>query len=495
MAPPSHHSTATPRLGGAGPIALRYPRIALPALARPRLGLRAAVAACLALAGLSLLLPSTPTYDPWAWLIWGREIASGHLSTLTGPSWKPLPVLVTTAFSVAGAAAPALWLVVARAGALLSLVLAFRVGRRLGGTLAGAVAALALLLVHFYARAAALGDSEGLLVASGLLAVELHLRGRRRDALLALFAMGLLRPEAWLFLGVYGLWLWRVEPARRPLIAGLAVALPALWLGPELWGSGNALRASSRAQEIVPGSPAASEHPLEALLERALPAVLLPVGVAAAGALAHAVWTRRSRAGSPAVLGLGAVALAWYAEVAVMTQVGYSGNMRYLMAPSAIVCVLGGIGFGALVATTGARWGRRAGWALAVVLLAVTAPYAASEANQLRVDGLAVAAEARLNDALSRAVDLAGGRTGVLSCGRPTTGNLQVTPLAWDLRVNIDRVGYVAPRRAVAFVARPARDGTGAPVARAGGGGFSLLGTVGAWHVLARCGSPASREH
>jgi hypothetical protein len=27
------------------------------------------IAACVALAGISLLLPSEPSYDPWAWLV------------------------------------------------------------------------------------------------------------------------------------------------------------------------------------------------------------------------------------------------------------------------------------------------------------------------------------------------------------------------------------------------------------------------------------------
>jgi len=34
------------------------------------------IGACLALAGISLLLPSEPSYDPWAWLVWGRELAT-----------------------------------------------------------------------------------------------------------------------------------------------------------------------------------------------------------------------------------------------------------------------------------------------------------------------------------------------------------------------------------------------------------------------------------
>src|SRR5688500_17384865 len=95
---------------------------------------RLLVLACLGVAALSLLLPSQPTYDPWAWLIWGRDITEGDLRTDAGPSWKPLPVLFTTVFSLFGDdAAPSLWLIVARAGGLLALSMAFRIAARLGG--------------------------------------------------------------------------------------------------------------------------------------------------------------------------------------------------------------------------------------------------------------------------------------------------------------------------------------------------------------------------
>ena len=35
------------------------------------------VAAALALAALSLLAPSSPSYDPFAWVVWGRELMPG----------------------------------------------------------------------------------------------------------------------------------------------------------------------------------------------------------------------------------------------------------------------------------------------------------------------------------------------------------------------------------------------------------------------------------
>ena len=76
------------------------------------------------IAALSLLAPFEPLYDPWAWLVWGRELAALDLDTGAGPSWKPLPVLVTTLLSPAGGAAPELWLFVARTGWLAAVALA-----------------------------------------------------------------------------------------------------------------------------------------------------------------------------------------------------------------------------------------------------------------------------------------------------------------------------------------------------------------------------------
>src|SRR5437764_4551572 len=85
----------------------------------------------LVLGALSLLIPSTPSYDPWAWLVWGREIVHFKLQTTGGPTWKPLPVIFTTLFAPFGKAAPDLWLVVARAGAVMAAAMVFRMSWRL----------------------------------------------------------------------------------------------------------------------------------------------------------------------------------------------------------------------------------------------------------------------------------------------------------------------------------------------------------------------------
>ena len=144
---------------------------------------------CLALSALTLLFPSTPTYDPWAWLLWGREITHLDLVTDGGPSWKPLPVMFNVPFSFFGAdVAPYLWLWIARAGALLALAMSFRLARRLvgrgaAGVVAGVFAAAFLLTTYQYVRDAALGNSEALLAGLFLWAFERHLDGRRDHAL------------------------------------------------------------------------------------------------------------------------------------------------------------------------------------------------------------------------------------------------------------------------------------------------------------------------
>src|SRR3954454_1801657 len=74
-----------------------------------------AVVACSVLGIVSVLtLPSLPGYDPFAWVVWGREVAHQFLHpsepfiTGGGPSWKPLPVLFTTVFGMFSGA-PKLW--------------------------------------------------------------------------------------------------------------------------------------------------------------------------------------------------------------------------------------------------------------------------------------------------------------------------------------------------------------------------------------------------
>ena len=176
----------------------------------------AACSAASSLAALAHFLPAGPTYDPWAWIIWGREITEWDLDTRTGPVVEAAAGAVHDAVRARGrhAGRPSCGSSIAQAGGLLAFAFTYRLAARLAGWPAGVIAAAGLVLADEFIRNFARGNSEGLLVGLCLWAIERHLDGRRRDAFLLGVAAGLLRPELWPFLLAYGLWLMWTDRGR-----------------------------------------------------------------------------------------------------------------------------------------------------------------------------------------------------------------------------------------------------------------------------------------
>jgi hypothetical protein len=484
-----------------------------PALRRPsRAGARAAgepsgwhgkpapmwpvIVGCLAIAAVTLLLPSTPTYDPWAWILWGREIVELDLNTRGGPSWKPFPMFFTVPFSLTGTdVAPYLWLLIARAGGLLACAMTYRIARRLVGggygIVAGVLAALALFSSFKFVRDAALGNSEALLAAFILWAFERHMDGRRDHALYLGFAAALLRPEVWPFLGVYGLWLWFVEPRLRWRMVAMAASIPVLWLGPELWGSGDALRASTRANNPNPGSAAFAEHPALELFERFRIVVIAPVKAGFFIASAYAIyrWFRERAEGATLAVLIGG--LSWLALVAGMTEAGYAGNPRYLIVSTAAVALLGGIGAARVVQAMGwvverlsgnHRVGLAAAAVTCVAATVISSSFIIDKANNTgRVTG-GLEHEAELWQDFQRLLD----RTGedrLLSCGGAYSGPFQIPMIAWELGIHGIQIGWhetVPP----AMLLRTRTVPDGPLVVRPTDGRFRQVDRLGKWRLL-----------
>ena len=221
--------------------------------------LRIAAAAAVALAALSLLLPYQPVYDPWGWLVWGRELAHLDLATGAGPSWKPLPVFINAPLSLLGEAGPEAWLLVARTGWLLAPALAAWLVVRLAGSEAGrwryAGAALAAASVALTGdaftpptRQFTGGLSEPMGVALVLGAAALALQRRPGGALWLGVAASLLRPECWPFLVAWAIWEMRRNPRLRPHAIAAAILIPLAWFVPDLIGAGNPLEGSETAR-------------------------------------------------------------------------------------------------------------------------------------------------------------------------------------------------------------------------------------------------------
>jgi hypothetical protein len=419
-------------------LAAPHPQSASAALAPPARPWKALVLACLGLAALSLLGPSEPTYDPWAWISWGRQITHLDLSTTSGPSWKPLPIFFTTPFALFGDdAAPSLWLVIARAGGLLAIALAYRLGARMGGPAAGMIAGGSLLLADEFVRNFARGNSEGLLVALCLWAIERHLDGRRTDAFLIGFAAALLRPEVWPFFGLYGLWLAWTEPRRRALVIGVFVLNAVFWFAPEYWGSGDWLRAANRARQPNPDSAAFAGRPFVEVFRRSGTILSVPVLLGAIVAVVAAARERRW----DLRLSLGATAVVLMIAVGLMTEGGFAGNLRYVALPAALVCVLAGVGWVELVRAARGRFGRVTGVALAVALAAAAAPFVVSDLGEMRDAARGLRSEANAYGSLPAAIAKAGGADRIKRCGPVFTGNFQVQVVAWELEMHSGDVG------------------------------------------------------
>ena len=457
----------------------------------PPLAALAALSVLLAVA--SLALPSAPGYDPWSWLIWGRELGDLDLSTSEGPAWKPLPVLVTAALtSLAEDLAPEAWLVVARAGAILATLLAAWLARRLSGgsRAAGIAAGAGLLLVPGWVEGAAVGTSEGLLVGLALLALKNVRDGRLRAAFVLGVLAALLRVEAWPFVAVLGALVVRDDRAALGpvLLAGVGVGV--LWFVPEWLASGELLRSADRARVPNPGAPGLAARPVLATLATALsltPAIAL-AGLAALAAGARARVARPAR-DAYVVAGVGA---AWIVLVAAMSELGFSGEARYLLPGVALLTAAGMAGPFVLLSAATPRHARlrRAGRRVVAVLLALAlAGSAYARADALR-EGLAgVAYGAALAGDLERAIAGAGSARDLMRCGPPYVGAYRGPMLAWTLGLHKTEIDFVPSRPGVAFRSRLGRGSPLAPPGPPGGADHSLR--RGLWLIEGAC-EPAS---
>jgi hypothetical protein len=336
-------------------------------------------------------------------------VANLELSTeLRGsPSWKPLPVFLTTPLSLAGETAPTLWILVARASGLAGLLLAFVLAGRLVSdagvwlrSAAGAIAVVGIVLSRDWLRGFAHGYSEPLTLALLLGAIERHQAGRRGQALVLGVAVAAGRPEAFPLVIAYGaLLLWRREMSVAPVVAAV-VAVPALWLVPDWIGSGDPFHGSRLAAELMDR---------KGTLEFVFRIAPVPLFLAAIAGSAAALW-RRDRAFLE-VAGLG---FAWYAALGLMMALGYTTASRFYYLPAEVLCVAGAAGVVRVVTLPRSAWIRAPAAAAAVAVLALSLVPRADESVTIAERAANVA---RIETDLWHAVTRAGGAD-LSRCGR-----------------------------------------------------------------------------
>jgi hypothetical protein len=430
-----------------------------------------AVVVCTLLSALSAaVLPTVPSYDPWSWIVWGREVTDPHLSFIIGggSSWKPLPVIFTTIWGLFGSAAPTLWVITARIGGLLGLWGAWKLAGRLvgggwSGVLAGALAVAGVILtqdwVYYFLR----GTSEVILIAATVWFVDRLIDGKRTQAFLLGAVAGLIRPEWWPFLFLYAVWLvWRDPGFRTPgkllvLAAGL-VAQPMFWFLPPYITTGHAFSAATQAAQYNGhlGSNVLRTVVARGANDQVLPALIL-------GIVAVLVAWIRDRNRTILAVGLGIIA--WWVVVVAETLDGYPGLERFFLPAAALICVLGGVGV-ALLAQLAGRVSDRAPAVVrvlaAAVLVALWIPFSTTRTRVSEARAFFPAASRAVSTfhEIDRVIAAAGGRHAILPCRSSFVAiNHSVqSAMAWKLRVTLERVGtrmthpgldFIGPHNAV----------------------------------------------
>ena len=340
---------------------LRALPAARPAALRAVLAIVAGTALLWLVAGVGFV-----NYDTLYALSWGAQLARGETPAYhlpIAPTPHPLLELLGIVLTPLGASAE---LDVTVALAFLALAscawVIYALGAAWFGRAAGALAAVLFVTrvpVLSYGVRAYL-DVPYVALVLGALLVETR-RPRAGAPVLALLALaGLLRPEAWVFSGLYWLYLLGLLPGRLrrllpaaehardersrrelALLTLLAAAGPLLWLGSDLLVTGNPLysltstRHTASTLDRKTGIANVPEYIPRRIGEILQVAVLAG---AAIGGIVTLAWAR-ARALPLALAGVLAVLV-----FAVFAAVGLPINSRYAFLAAALLCIFCGAG-------------------------------------------------------------------------------------------------------------------------------------------------------
>jgi hypothetical protein len=397
-----------------------------------------------------------PGYDPYGWLIWGYQAIHLNLDLGGAPSWKPLPLLFTAPYAVFGHSAMWLWMVtcvsVSLAGSVFAGRIAFRVvddgGRHRWPAIAAAIFAGAGLygiqdtiitanVAHnSYLHYILSVQSDPMIVTMVLAAIDFHMTKHRRWVMAMLVLASLGRPEAWPFLGLYGLWLWRELPELRRYVLICWLIIPLLWFGIPTITNGRPLVAGDLAQ----GSPRElHQNKIVGTIDRFKALNLWAVWVFMFIGIAWAYVKRNWL-----ILGLAGCMFVWLVIEVAFALHGWPAVPRYVFEPAAVGVLIAGIGFGWLLAEIPQTikvpaW---AGMLVAAALAAAIVPGAITRTHHERKDLAHERQRTKVINHLAGLLNRLGGPSAILHCGRPVTNVAYVSVLGWLTNQNDGKIGH-----------------------------------------------------
>jgi hypothetical protein len=401
------------------------------------------------LVGFSVVLVvvarTRPGFDPYGWLVWGRQTLTASLDTNAAPSWKPLPYLFTVPYAAAGHYQMWLWMFTSVAVSLSGVIFAGRIAyrltaappeRRYAGVIAAVFAGLGVLGMQEYSHYVLSAQSDPMIVSLCLGAIDCHLSDRPRWAFVlgALAALG--RPEVWPFVGLYAIWAWRAVPAMRWMLGTGFVLIVLLWFGIPALTSRTPFVAASNALD---SGRALRGDKVTGTISRFLDLYPFPLELAALLGVVIA-FRRRDRV----ALVLAAGVVAWVVIEIAFALHGWPGLARYMFEAAGVMVVLAAVAVGRLLAAT-PRWAGVPSWAGALVVAVLVVSLLPAAITGARTEHKDLQGQRRRTteiDRLAGVVRGVGGAARLRMCGEPLTRLEYQTMLAWTLHDNVATVGY-----------------------------------------------------
>jgi hypothetical protein len=400
--------------------------------------------------GLWAFTRTYPNYDSYYHLVWGRELLDGlrpSFEAYSAPTEHPLWIALCAVLGLVGEDADRLLVLVTLLSQAALIFGTYRLGGIVFGRWAGLLAAAFVAASASYLLYAARGyvDSPflAIVVWAGVIeAARGWERGgpRRFAAPACLLALaGLLRPEAWVLAGLYGLWAWpRADRRARLMLAAAVVLPPLIWAGVDAAVTGDPLHSFNATTELA--DDLGREQGLRAVpgaFVSFLGATVRPPVAALAVIGLVLAWRRPGPRAMRVPLALFAAGVATFLGTGIL---GLSIIPRYLTVPAIALCLFAGhalAGFTTLPEgdPLRRRWARASGAAaaLGVIALAALAPSLGritEELSFLRASHDSLVA--LLDDGRVRAA---------MRCGPLTFPNYRLVP---DSRWHLD-----APRAAI----------------------------------------------
>ncbi len=387
-----------------------------------------------------------PGYDPYGWLDWGYQTLRGNLNLGGAPSWKPFTYIFNVVYALFGHWALYLWMLTAVSISFSGAVFGGRIAYRLTGAgperrWAAVVAAIAggaaVLGIQDYFHYLMSAQSDSMLVAVCLAAIDSYLSGRLRWAwwLGALASLG--RPEVWPFMAVYGVWLFLKHPSMRWMIYAGAIVNLLLWFGVPTLTNG---RPDIAGQLALKSPRELHNNKITGTISRFIDLQYWPMEITALVGVGLALLRRNLT-----YLTLAAMTAGWVVIEIAFVLHGFPGVPRYLFEPAALMGVLAGVTVGWLLLDVSQFWSRLPRWAgipLAVLLIAVMIPQAISQARTEHKDINHERARTQEINKLGATINSLGGPGKVLACGHPVLNVEFVSIFGWYAHLNTGAIGY-----------------------------------------------------